>query len=140
MKKLLLVIFLLIPFTVKAELKPIYDVLKDEAENGTLAEEYTREHQDTTDGTGTDKIYHWHATNSNEATAINDKRNVLFAGFCWQSIRTTDSGGVKLLYNGPATDGQCNGSSPLAGSSNYTIYDKTSIWLLYSTRKQICRR
>ena len=28
--------------------------------------------------------------------------NVLFAGYCWQIIRTTDTGGLKLLYNGPA--------------------------------------
>ncbi len=26
--------------------------------------------------------------------------NVRFAGFCWQAIRTTTDGGVKLLYNG----------------------------------------
>ena len=125
MKKLLLVIFLLIPFTVKAELKPIYDVLKDEAENGTLAEEYTREHQDTTDGTGTDKIYHWHATNNETANTINDKRNVLFAGFCWQSIRTTDSGGTKLIYNGvPEADGKCLGNNQIAQSAGFVTYNE----------------
>ena len=34
--------------------------------------------------------------------------NVLFAGFCWQMVRTTSTGGVKLIYNGkPDADGQC---------------------------------
>ena len=33
--------------------------------------------------------------------------NVLFAGFCWQIIRTTDTGGVKLLYNGVAVNNKC---------------------------------
>ena len=33
--------------------------------------------------------------------------NVLFGGFCWQIIRTTDTGGLKLLYNGIAEDNQC---------------------------------
>ena len=26
--------------------------------------------------------------------------NVFFGGFCWQMVRTTDTGGVKLIYNG----------------------------------------
>ena len=33
--------------------------------------------------------------------------NVLFGGFCWQIIRTTDTGGVKLIYNGVAENNQC---------------------------------
>ena len=33
--------------------------------------------------------------------------NVLFAGFCWQIVRTTDNGGVRLLYNGVAVNNKC---------------------------------
>ena len=33
--------------------------------------------------------------------------NVLFGGLCWQIIRTTDTGGVKLIYNGVAENNQC---------------------------------
>ena len=29
-----------------------------------------------------------------------DNNNVLFAGFCWKMVRTTSTGGVKLIYNG----------------------------------------
>ncbi len=29
-----------------------------------------------------------------------DNNNVLFAGFCWKIVRTTSTGGVKLIYNG----------------------------------------
>ena len=36
-----------------------------------------------------------------------DKSNVLFAGFCWQVVRTTDNGGVRLIYNGVAQNNQC---------------------------------
>ena len=36
-----------------------------------------------------------------------DKRNVIFGGFCWQVIRTTETGGTKLLYNGEPVDGKC---------------------------------
>lgn len=33
--------------------------------------------------------------------------NVIFGGFCWQIVRTTNTGGVKLIYNGTPTDGTC---------------------------------
>ena len=34
-----------------------------------------------------------------------DNNNVLFAGFCWKIVRTTSTGGVKLIYNGsPSSD------------------------------------
>ena len=32
-----------------------------------------------------------------------DNNNVLFANKCWQMVRTTDTGGVKLIYNGENT-------------------------------------
>ena len=34
--------------------------------------------------------------------------NVLFAGFCWKIVRTTETGGVKIVYNGVQNDGSCN--------------------------------
>ncbi len=33
--------------------------------------------------------------------------NVVFAGFCWQIVRTTETGGVKLIYYGVYQNGQC---------------------------------
>ena len=30
--------------------------------------------------------------------------NVLFAGFCWKIVRTTETGGVKIVYNGEQRD------------------------------------
>ena len=36
-----------------------------------------------------------------------DKRNVIFGGFCWQIIRTTETGGLKMIYNGEPVDGKC---------------------------------
>ncbi len=34
--------------------------------------------------------------------------NVLFAGICWKIVRTTDTGGIKLIYNGIADSGSCD--------------------------------
>ena len=52
-----------------------------------------------------------------------DNNNVKFAGFCWKAIRTTDTGGVKLIYNGtPDGNGSCNattGDSTHIGTSAF---------------------
>ncbi len=89
----------------------LYNVLKKEAQLGTYATEYTGDHQDSMDTSlSTQKIYHWKTTNITNANVILDKWNVIFGGFCWQMIRTTDTGGVKLIYNGTPTDGKCNNS------------------------------
>ena len=55
----------------------------------------------------TKKIYYYYGSNNTNGTAILDKNNVLFAGQCWQMIRTTDTGGVKMIYNGEVEDGKC---------------------------------
>ena len=52
--------------------------------------------------------------------------NVLFAGFCWKIVRTTSSGGVKLIYNGVYDEiSKCNNT----GSDVY-IKDRSSFNLL----------
>ena len=35
---------------------------------------------------------------------IIDNNNIVFANFCWKIVRTTSTGGVKLIYNGVPTD------------------------------------
>ena len=85
----------------------LYDVLKCEVENNGLAREYTGAHHDSFTEEPSKKIYHWYADNDTDGTAILDKNNVIFAGHCWQMIRTTDTGGVKMIYNGEAVDNQC---------------------------------
>ena len=43
--------------------------------------------------------------------AVTDN-NVKFAEFCWKIVRTTETGGVKLIYNGsPDTNGQCTNTT-----------------------------
>ncbi len=46
--------------------------------------------------------------------AVTDN-NVKFAGFCWKIVRTTETGGVKLIYNGsPDNDGYCTNTTGIA--------------------------
>lgn len=71
------------------------------------------------DGTGTDgsqAVYFY------RGTAEKTKNNLVFADICWLIIRTTDTGGVKLLYNGlrDPVDGSC-----LAYNESYNTADST---------------
>lgn len=83
-----------------AEKATLYGVLRDEVSNGGVAKEYTGKHQDSVDGSGSSKIYYYTANNDTSGAEILNKNNVLFAGMCWQMIRTTDTGDVRMIYNG----------------------------------------
>ncbi len=37
--------------------------------------------------------------------------NVLFGGFCWKIVRTTSTGGTKLIYNGLPSNGECTNTT-----------------------------
>ena len=36
-----------------------------------------------------------------------DKRNIIFNNMCWRMIRTTETGGIKMMYNGDVVNGKC---------------------------------
>ena len=85
---------------------PLYSVLEDEANSGSgLVSQYMGAHKDSYTQNGSQNIYHWVGTNGGDA--LKEKTNVIFANYCWQMIRTTDTGGAKLLYNGKADNNQC---------------------------------
>ena len=88
----------------------LYGVLEKAVSQG-YAREYTGEHHDSFTEEPSKKIYHWYATNNTAgdplAAEILNKNNVIFADHCWQMIRTTDTGGVKMIYNGEPENNQC---------------------------------
>jgi len=80
--------------------KTLYGVFKKEVNKG-YALKYDGAHQDSMDSTkSTEDIYHFYGADASKGTDILNKNNVVFANSCWQMIRTTDTGGVRLLYNG----------------------------------------
>ncbi len=85
----------------------LYGVLQNAALEGTYARQYNGSHADSMSGTGSYNIYHWYGSNATAGTAILDKNNAIFANHCWQMIRTTDTGGVKMIYNGEVENNQC---------------------------------
>ena len=91
----------------EANVTSLYGVFQKELEEG-FVKKYTGSHRDSYSRSATHDIYHFYADNDNEALDILNKNNVLFANQCWQMIRTTDTGGVKVLYNGEAdSSGKC---------------------------------
>lgn len=52
-----------------------------------------------------------------------DNNNVVFNGFCWKIVRTTETGGIKLIYNG-TYDGDCNntGDASTIGDSRFNYF------------------
>ncbi len=82
----------------------LYRVMQDYATEGKYAKEYTGPHQDSYDGSGTKPIYHWATQDKWDRTTgaeIRDKYYVKFGDFCWMMMRTTDLGGVRMIYSGP---------------------------------------
>ncbi len=103
----LLLILLFIPFMVRAESGFLYDVLRDGVENELVALEYSGEHHDSFTEEPFKKIYHWSPSGLEAIRFVKERYNVIFANYCWQMIRTTDTGGVKMIYNGVPENGQC---------------------------------
>ena len=67
-----------------------------------------------------------------------ENNNVLFAGFCWKIVRTTETGGIKLIYNGvPDSNGACNntGTSSQIGTSSFNTKsdDNAYVGYMYGT-------
>ena len=49
--------------------------------------------------------------------------NVLFANFCWKMVRTTETGGVKLIYNGVPSSGTCNNTGAASQLSTTSVFN-----------------
>ena len=87
--------------TIEIEKKPkLFDTIANLAkEDNSCVTKYEGEVTDEVDKTVT-------ATNVYFDKCA-DKRNVVFNNMCWQAVRTTETGGTKLIYNGEVVDGKC---------------------------------
>ena len=63
----------------------------------------------------------------------NVDNHVLFANFCWRIVRTTETGGVKLIYDGKPSNGQCNntGADTTIGNSAFSYGTETPAYVGY---------
>ena len=97
----------------------LYNVIANQAVMDNVASEYVTSSNgidfstisSETNGQG---VYTLSSTSTNRYPihyyrgAVNNN-NVIFANYCWKIVRTTETGGVKLIYNGTPTDtGECS--------------------------------
>lgn len=72
----------------------------------------------------------YYSTNRAEA-------NVIFAGYCWTIARTTETGGVKMRFNGvPSASGSCNNSEIKVSVGNSAFNSNASfsgVGYMYNT-------
>ena len=131
-----------------AKVQTLYNVMKDQAVMDNIQSEYvssstgidfTQNNSDTNGkgvykraGTENDTypIYYYRGD-------VNDN-NVIFAGYCWKMVRTTDTGGIKMIYNGVPTDGKCNntGTNTQIGTKefNWNYTSPADVGYMYGTR------
>ena len=104
----------------------LYKVLQCEYMNGGDAREYSGAHHDSFTEEPSKKIYYWYAeTNSHN---YSNKTYVYFANHCWRLFRTTDTGGVKLLYNGVANGQTCSNLSHEGYYDNISLNLNSNYW------------
>ncbi len=101
--------------------KSLYATIKDGATSDSKID-FTKPSSSTNgqgkykfSSTSSDKypIYYYRGDNT-----LNN--NVLFANFCWKIVRTTDTGGIKIVYSGKPVNGVCSAISSIGN----TEYDK----------------
>ena len=98
----------------------LYSALETEYNSGSIVKRYRGAHKDAFNISSNEPIYHFYASNSSQASDVLEKNNVLFANHCWQIIRTTDTGGVRMIYNGEASGGKCGSRGNHVGYASST--------------------
>ena len=105
----------------------IYSLIKNRYKNNDT---YVKLYSESDASTYANPVYYFNGAVTNN--------NMLFGGFCWKMVRTTDTGGIKMIYNGVQTNGSCNNSgtsSQLASTKAFnSIYNSPAyVGYMYNT-------
>ena len=110
---------------------PLYDYIKNNANTTTTIDFSKTSAQDSTNGIYT-------TTNTDSGNPVyyyrgNVDNRVIFANFCWRIVRTTETGGVKLIYDGVPSNGQCNntGNNSTIGYSEFNTNHNDNAYIGY---------
>ncbi len=116
----------------------LYNLIKENSDTKTVIDYKVR-----SGVSGTNGIYTTTVTEGNvpvyyyrgDADKVNN--NIIFNNMCWKIIRTTETGGVKLIYNGITKNGTCNntGTSTQIGTSafNDDLFGNAFVGYMYGT-------
>ena len=109
----------------------LYDYIKNKA-NTTTSIDFSQ----TSATSGTNGIYTSPSTDSGNLVYYyrgSVDNHLIFANFCWRIIRTTETSGVKLIYDGVPSSGKCNntGSATTIGNSVFNTSDDNAKYVGY---------
>ena len=105
----------------------LYSMIKDNADTTTVID-----YKVNSKTSGTNGIYTTIQTEGNvpvyyyRGAADKINNNIIFNNMCWKIIRTTETGGIKIIYNGTPRDGKCEtqtGEATQIGTSAFNSYD-----------------
>ena len=104
------------------ESKELYKLIAKRYNNNDT---YVKLYSESDASTYANKVYYFNGAVENN--------NVLFAGFCWKIVRTTETGGVKIVYNGVQKDGSCNntGTDSQIGTSAFNNDNNSPAYVGY---------
>ena len=117
----------------------LYNLIANKADTTTVIDYKIRSGVSGTNGiyttTSTERnvpIYYFRG----DADKVNN--NVIFNNMCWKIIRTTETGGIKIIYNGTPIDGKCEtqtGHTTQIGKSafNVSYNDNAYVGYMYGT-------
>ena len=117
----------------------LYNLIKNKADTKTVID-----YKVNSKTSGTNGIYTTTATVGNvpvyyyRGAADKVNNNIIFNNMCWKIIRTAETGGIKIIYNGTPTDGKCEtqtGDATQIGTSkfNETSNDNAYVGYMYGT-------
>ena len=134
--------------TVKKKVnKSLVNVIKEKAVPDNIASEFVTsstgiDFSQVSSDTNGKGVYILHGTESNPNPIMYYRgdvknNNVKFANYCWQIVRTTETGGVKLIYNGePDASGACNSAAKEIAFSTFNnrdIYTNAGVDYMYGS-------
>ena len=117
----------------------LYNLIKNNADTKTVIDYKVRSGASGTNGiytttatVGKVPVYYYRGA----ADKVNN--NLIFNNMCWKIIRTTKTGGIKIIYNGVSTDGKCEtqtGDTTQIGTSAYNdnADDNAYVGYMYGT-------
>ena len=113
----------------------LYNIIKDKADTTTIIDYKVRSGVSGTNGIytttqteGSVPVYYFRG----DADKINN--NIIFNNMCWKIIRTTETGGIKIIYNGTPIDGKCEtqtGDTTQIGTSAFNTNNNDSAYVGY---------
>ncbi len=117
----------------------LYNLIKNNADTKTVIDYKVRSGVSGTNGIymttqteGNTPVYYYRG----DADKVNN--NIIFNNMCWKIIRTTETNGIKLIYNGTPVDGKCEtqtGETTQIGTSkfNESYDDNAFVGYMYGT-------